>query len=115
MIAEDLQLLSIVENSGFHNMIQLLDSRHEIPSRRALGRTVIPKMYLVVQHKVETMLNNAKDVAITTDFWTSINTNSYITITVHFLIQTQLKALVQWCIEPKNWNATILLLIFVTS
>jgi len=27
MIAEDLQPLSIVENSGFQNMIKLLDSR----------------------------------------------------------------------------------------
>lgn len=70
--------------------------RYEIPSRRALGRTIIPKMYLAVQHKVETMLNNAKDVAITTDIWTSMNTDSYKTITVHFLIQTQLKTLVLW-------------------
>jgi len=28
MIAEDLQPLSIVENSGFQNMIKLLDSRY---------------------------------------------------------------------------------------
>lgn len=68
--------------------------RYEIPSRRALGRTIIPKMYLAVQNKVETMLNNARDVAITSDIWTSMNTDSYITITVHFLIQTQLKTLV---------------------
>jgi len=51
-------------------------------------------MYLAVQYKVKTMLNNARDVAITTDIWTSMNTESYITITVHFLIQARLKTLV---------------------
>lgn len=40
------------------------------------------------------MLNQAKHVAITTDIWTSMNTDSYITMTVHFLFQTQLKTLV---------------------
>ncbi|XP_015375592.1 PREDICTED: zinc finger BED domain-containing protein 1-like [Diuraphis noxia] len=84
----------VAENSGFRNMIQLLDSRYEIPSRRTLGRTIIPRIFSTVKNKVKTLLNQAKHVAITTDIWTSMNTDSYITMTVHVLFQTQLKTLV---------------------
>ncbi|XP_022165682.1 zinc finger BED domain-containing protein 1-like [Myzus persicae] len=96
MIAEDLQPLSIVENAGFRSMIELLDSRYEIPSRRALGRTIIPNIFSSVQNKVQVLLDKAVDVAITTDVWTSLNTDSYLTLTVHFLkIMTN---------ELHNWN-----------
>ncbi|XP_022165454.1 zinc finger BED domain-containing protein 1-like [Myzus persicae] len=105
MIAEDLQPLSIVENSGFRSMIQLLDSRYEIPSRRSLGRTIIPRIFSTVQSKVEALLNEARHVAITTDIWTSMNTDSYLTMTVHFLSQTQLKTLVL-CTKKLDCNHT---------
>jgi len=64
-------------------------SKYEIPSKQGLERTIIPKMYLAVQYKVETMLNNTIDVAFTTGIWTSMNTDSNITVTVHFIIQDQ--------------------------
>jgi hypothetical protein len=47
-----------------------------------------------VQNKVQALLHEAIDVAITTDIWTSLNTDSYLTMTVHFLSKTVLKTLV---------------------
>ncbi|KAL4113409.1 hypothetical protein QTP88_017034 [Uroleucon formosanum] len=96
MIAEDLQPLSIVENEGFRNMVKLLDSRYQIPSRRALGRTIIPNIYSNVRNKVQTLLNDTSFIALTTDIWTSINTDSFITITAHFFPKghSQLKTVV---------------------
>ncbi|XP_060877420.1 E3 SUMO-protein ligase ZBED1-like [Metopolophium dirhodum] len=91
MIAEDLQPLSIVENEGFKNMVNLLDSRYKIPSRRALGRTIIPNMYTNVRNKVQTLLNDTSYIAITTDIWTSINTDSFKTMTAHFFPKEQSK------------------------
>lgn len=76
------------------NTTNLTFFRYEIPSRRTLGRTIIPRIFSTVENKVKTLLNQAKHVAITTDIWTSMNTDSYITMTVHFLFQTQLKTLV---------------------
>ncbi|XP_025190395.1 zinc finger BED domain-containing protein 1-like, partial [Melanaphis sacchari] len=84
MIAEDLQPVSIVENSGFRHLVKLLDSRYQIPSRRAISRTIIPNMYDEVKNKIQVVLNDAKYISVTTDIWTSINTDSFITITVHF-------------------------------
>lgn len=51
------------------------------------------------------MLNEARHVAITTDIWTSMNTDSYLTMTVHFLSQTQLKTLVL-CTKKLDCNHT---------
>lgn len=84
MIAEDMQPLSIVENSGFQKLINLLDSRYKLPSRKLIGTTLIPNLYESTRHKIETILSQAKYVSLTSDVWTSLNTISFITVTVHF-------------------------------
>ncbi|XP_008181981.1 zinc finger BED domain-containing protein 1-like [Acyrthosiphon pisum] len=107
MIAEDLQPLSIVENSGFRRMIKLLDSRYEIPSRRALGRTIIPQIMEKVKGNVQILLNAASHIAITTDIWTSMNTDSFMTLTAHF-VDTNLRELstVVLCTKKLESNHT---------
>lgn len=49
---------------------------------------------MTVQNKIQLILNQAKRVARTTDIWTSINTDSYLTITTHFLNRTQFETFV---------------------
>ncbi|XP_015376635.1 PREDICTED: zinc finger BED domain-containing protein 1-like [Diuraphis noxia] len=107
MIAEDLQPLSIVENSGFRRMIKLLDSRYEIPSRRTLGRTIIPQIMEKVKGNVQILLNAASHIAITTDIWTSMNTDSFMTLTAHF-VDTNLRELktVVLCTKKLESNHT---------
>jgi len=41
-----------------------------------------------VRSNVQTLLNEASHVAITTDIWTSMNTDSFITLTAHFIDTT---------------------------
>lgn len=84
MIAEDMQPFSIVENCGFQKLIRFLDSRYTIPSRRTIERTLIPNKYESTRSKVFELVSKAKHVAITSDIWTSMNTESYLTVTVHF-------------------------------
>lgn len=84
MIAEDMQPFSIVENRGFQKLVRLLDSRYTLPSRRTIERTLIPNVYETTRAKVFGLISNAKHVAITSDIWTSMNTESYLTATVHF-------------------------------
>lgn len=62
-------------------------------------------MFSFVQNKVKVSLNNAEHVAITTDIWTSINTDSYLTLTVHFLSETVLKTFVL-CTKKLESNHT---------
>jgi len=53
--------------------------RYEIPSRRTLGRTIIPQIMEKVKGNVQILLNAANHIAITTDIWTSMNTDSFMT------------------------------------
>lgn len=59
--------------------------RYEIPSRRTLGRTIIPQIMEKVKGNVQILLNAASHVAITTDIWTSMNIDSFMTLTAHFV------------------------------
>lgn len=54
-----------------------------------LSRTIIPDIFTRVKSKVQIALNKANHVAITTDIWTSMNTDSFITLTAHFFDNDQ--------------------------
>lgn len=84
MIAEDMQPLSIVENSGFRKLINLFDSRYKLPSHKLIGTTLIPNLYESTRKMIESILSHTKYVSLTSDIWTSLNTISFITVTVHF-------------------------------
>lgn len=58
--------------------------RYKIPSKRALARTIIPTIYSDVKNQVQFLLNDTRHVSVTTDIWTSMNTDSFLTITAHF-------------------------------
>lgn len=67
MIAEDVQPFSIIENRGFQKLVRFLDSRYTLPSRRTIGRTLIPNYCETTKSKVFGLVSNAKYVAITSD------------------------------------------------
>jgi zinc finger BED domain-containing protein 1 (E3 SUMO-protein ligase ZBED1) len=67
MIAEDMQPFFIIENRGFQKLVQLLDSRYTLPSRRTIERTLIPNIYETTRAKVFELVSIAKHVAITSD------------------------------------------------
>lgn len=95
MIAEDMQPFSIVENRGFQKLVKFLDSRYTLPSRRTIERTLIPNIYNDTKLKVFESVSKAKHVAITSDVWTSMNAESYLTATVNFFdADLQLKTFV---------------------
>ncbi len=45
MVAVDLRLYSIVENEGFRELLQLLEPRYPMISRRELANTVVPEIF----------------------------------------------------------------------
>ncbi|XP_008178587.1 zinc finger BED domain-containing protein 1-like [Acyrthosiphon pisum] len=85
MIAGDLQPISYLENNGFQKMVSFLDSRYleHIPSRRTLTRKIMPDIYQSTKVKVQQMLIESNYVAITSDIWTSLNADSFLTVTAH--------------------------------
>lgn len=85
MIAGDLQPISYLENNGFRKIVSFLDSRYleHIPSRRTLTRKIMPDIYQSTKVKVQQMLIESNYVAITSDIWTSLNADSFLTVTAH--------------------------------
>lgn len=76
---------SVVENPGFRLMLNTLDPRYLIPTRRYMTDVAVPRMYAKVKDSVKSALNSAPRVALTCDGWTSRATESFVTITCHYV------------------------------
>ena len=83
MVALDMMPVYMVEGKGFQNLMDFLVPEHKVHSHQTIMRR-INKMYGEVKGVVEKGLNDVSDVAITTDAWTSLATESYVTVTVHY-------------------------------
>ena len=79
-IVKDLRPFSVVANSGFKNLIKVLEPKYNIPARQHFSDKVIPELYTKVSSQLKLELKG-NYVAITTDGWTSRATESYVTIT----------------------------------
>jgi len=68
---KDIRPYSVVENYGFHYMLNVLEPRYSIPSRKRMSEEIIPKLYIEVKQKITRSLKTADRVALTCDGWTS--------------------------------------------
>lgn len=85
MIARDFQPFNIVNDEGFRNFVQLLNPRYVIPSKFTVRETIMMELYTQSVQVLKAILKNVQHVAVTTDSWTSISNESYITVTCHFV------------------------------
>lgn len=80
--------------------------RYKIQSRRALARTIIPTIYSDVKNQVQFLLNDTRHVSVTTDIWTSMNTDSFLTITAHFYSNDCIQLKTVLCTKKLEKNHT---------
>ena len=84
-IAKDVRPLNVVENSGFRKMVEVLDPRYTLPRRTHFSEVVIPELYRETKTRVQADLEQAMSAALTSDGWTSCATESFSTVTAHFI------------------------------
>jgi len=84
-IVKDLRPFSVVENEGFRDLIRVLEPRYTIPSRQHFSDNLIPKIYNATKLKLIDELADVEFVSITSDGWTSRSTQSYETVTCHYI------------------------------
>lgn len=84
MIAVDSQPFSIVEDKGFNDLISLLAPGYKMPSRRTV-KARVDVLMSEMRREIVHELGKAKYLSITTDTWTSCHTESYITLTAHYI------------------------------
>ncbi|KAF0022157.1 hypothetical protein F2P81_025589 [Scophthalmus maximus] len=84
-IGADMRPYLVVQNEGFKHMLKVLEPRYDIPWRTHFSEKIVPDLYEQEKKKVVDELSGASSVALTTDGWTSRGTESYVTITAHFI------------------------------
>uniref|UniRef100_A0A3Q1BI66 BED-type domain-containing protein n=1 Tax=Amphiprion ocellaris TaxID=80972 RepID=A0A3Q1BI66_AMPOC len=84
-ICKSIQPYCVVENDGFRCLMKTLEPRYVIPTRKQFSEVTIPNMYADVKNDIATSLTSAERVALTCDCWTSRATESYLTITAHYI------------------------------
>ncbi|XP_076838907.1 zinc finger BED domain-containing protein 4-like [Brachyhypopomus gauderio] len=84
-----LQPLNIVENVGFRRLMDYLEPRYIVPSRKYVSETALPELYSKVRKQISGELKCAKVLSFTTDIWTSdVSPMSLLSLTVHWLNPT---------------------------
>lgn len=85
MIAAEYQTLSIVEDKEFRKFVLMLNPNYALPSRKTVSNVLLPQLYTKLSGTVKQLLSTAEHLSVTSDGWTSINNQSFQSLTVHFI------------------------------
>jgi len=85
MIAVDSEPFTLVDHIGFTRLMKLVEPRYKLPSDKYFSEKLIPEMYGKVCEKVKVLVSEADHVSITTDVWSSVAQDSYISLTCHYI------------------------------
>lgn len=82
-ICKDMRPINISQGSGFKDFVRELEPRYEVPSRATISDRIV-KLYDATKDNIKKMLSG-ENISLTTDGWTSIATEAYVTVTAHFI------------------------------
>ena len=85
MIIKDLRPINIVSGNGFQELLSFLELGYRLPSYMHFTHLIERKYTSIKQRIRELLQEQAEFTAITADLWTSVATESYLTVTYHFL------------------------------
>ena len=87
-VIETLTPLSIVDKPAFKAFIATLNASYPVPCAKTLTSR-LRKNFEQMKLELKEELKKADFVAITHDSWTSIATQSYETVTVHYILESE--------------------------
>lgn len=82
-IVKDYLPFQIVESQSFKKFIAALNPGYQMPSRTTLSIVLIPQMYNMKKEEVLHSLKSCKAICLTTDSWTSVANENYVSVTAH--------------------------------
>lgn len=85
LIVKEFHPFRLVEEVEFRKFVNLLCPAYSMPSRKTISESLIPKMFNDLHLKIEKKIMEAEALCLTTDAWTSINNESFIAITAHYI------------------------------
>lgn len=84
-IVLDMQPFKVIEGDAFRKMISKFDPKHETPTRNTVKNLVVKlfkKRRESIKNYVETIPGK---VALTTDIWSSLKSEGFLGVTIHFI------------------------------
>lgn len=84
-VVKDMQAFSIVDQPSFRELMNKMNPGYSIPTRKTLSNTMMANMFGQICGRLRADLADADAVCLTTDAWTSENTDSYIAVTCHYV------------------------------
>ncbi|RXM35974.1 Protein canopy-1, partial [Acipenser ruthenus] len=90
VIVKDLRPISLVEGTAFNDLIQFLEPSYQVPSRKYFTQ-LIEKKYSATADVIKRELATAFSIALTTDIWTIIATEAYLSVTDNEDYQSNIK------------------------
>ena len=85
MIVKDLRPLDDCCSEGFVNFMKECEPRYEMPSPITLKNNVLYPMEAATKKVLKDMLSKVDSASLTTDGWTSLASDSFLTITCHMV------------------------------
>ena len=92
-IVMDNQPISLIDNKAFNKLLFVFDPRYRKSCRQTLTKDTIPDMKKKTIEKIKKELDKAEYVSITSDCWTSVSNNAFMSVTCHWVNE---------CFELKN-------------
>jgi len=86
MFTKDFQPFSVVDDPGFKEFVHLLNPNYKISNRHFLFKVLIPAEYEKCVNAMKVLIDKELETGcITTDCWTSRNTEGFMAITIYFI------------------------------
>ncbi|KAF2899431.1 hypothetical protein ILUMI_06740 [Ignelater luminosus] len=100
----DYQPFRIVEDRGFRRFVNALNPSYTLPNRQTISKSFIPALYKQCLNKCKNEIKAVSSACLTTDCWTSVNNESFMGITIHYLNNNfEMKSmLLKCCPFPEN-------------
>lgn len=77
--------ISIVEKPSFKFFCEKLNPQYHIPSRKRFTEKIIPDLFTTVKDSILSELRKATSISFTTDIWTNVNMEAFMSLTAHFI------------------------------
>ncbi|KAI5722968.1 hypothetical protein M8J76_016315 [Diaphorina citri] len=110
MIVKEYQPLSLVEDTEFKKFLELVSQcpNYKLPTRKTITEGLIPTLYERKKQEVKMKLASASAVCLTTDSWTSSNSDSFLAVTAHFVQdQPELASYLLGCISLTEKHTSV--------
>ena len=102
MVAHDLLPLRFVDSEKFQAVMQMAEPRFAMPTRRRLRTSVLSTVSADVETKLKLEMQQAQDICLTVDLWSSRDMRSFLGITGHFILDYTLQSIMISCSRFKG-------------